>query len=59
MSGSGNLAIGSIFLAAADAGRVGQPVAGRSVLPGDRDLDVDAGQAGEDRGGTFGGELEQ
>ena len=50
---------GSIFLAAADAGGVGQPVADRSVLSGDRDLDVDAGQAGEDGGGKFGGKLEQ
>ena len=28
-------------------------------MPGDGDVDVDAEHAGEDRGGEFGGELEQ
>ena len=59
MSSSGSPAIGSVFQAVADVGGVGHPVSGAGVLPGDRDLDVDAEQAGEDRGGQFGGELEQ
>src|SRR6266568_952129 len=59
MSSSGSSAIGSVFLAAADVGGVGHPVAGGGALPGDGDVDVDAEHAGEDGGGEFGGELEQ
>src|SRR6266702_3802997 len=59
MSSSGSSAIGSVFLAAADVGGVGHPVACGGALPGDGDVDVDAEHAGEDGGGEFGGELEQ
>src|SRR5260370_40789285 len=61
MSSSGNSVIGSVFLAAADVGGVGHPVAWGGVLSGDGDGDgdVDAEHAGEQRGGQFGGELEQ
>jgi len=45
--------------AAADLGGVGGPVAGGGPLPGARDGDVDAEQAGQDGGGQVGGELEQ
>lgn len=44
--------------AAADFGGVGSPVTGGSALPGDRDRNVDAEQAGQDGGGQVGGELE-
>src|SRR5712691_5999631 len=46
-------------IAAADVGGIAHPVAGGGALPGDGDVDVDAGHAGEDGGGEFGGELEQ
>src|SRR5512135_158027 len=59
MSSSGSSAIWSVFLAAADVGGIGHPVAGGGVLPGDGDVDVDAEQAGEQGGGEFGSELEQ
>src|SRR6266702_6262830 len=59
MSSSGSSAIGSVFLAAADVGGVGHPVAGGGALPGDGDVDVDAEYAGEQGGGEFGGELEE
>src|SRR6266699_3363032 len=59
MSSSGSSAIGSVFLAAADVGGVGHPVAGGGALPSDGDVDVDAEHAGEQGGGEFGGELEQ
>src|SRR5215470_1160269 len=47
------------LVSAAEVGGVGGPVAGGVALPGDRDVGVDAQGAGEDRGGDFGGELEQ
>src|SRR5215813_12147723 len=50
---------GGGWFAAAVVGGVGGPVAGGGVLPGDCDLDVDAGQPGEHWGGKFGGEAKQ
>jgi hypothetical protein len=43
----------------ADFGGVGVPVASGVALPFDGDFGLDAKGAGEDRGGDFGGELEQ
>ena len=59
MSSSGGPGIWSVFQAVADVGGVGGPVPGAGSLPGDGDGDVDAEQAGQDRGGQDGGELEQ
>jgi hypothetical protein len=44
---------------AADFGGVGRPVSGGGALPGGGDADVDSEQAGEDRGGQVGGEMEE
>src|SRR6266516_281504 len=59
MSSSGSPAMRSAFQAVTDVGGVAHPVTGGGVLPGDGDFDVDAEQAGEDRGGEFRGEPEQ
>jgi hypothetical protein len=48
-----------LWRASADVGGVGGPVAGGGTLPLDGDGDVEAEQAGEDRGGQFRGEGEQ
>jgi hypothetical protein len=48
-----------VFQAVADVGGVTSPLPGGDVLPGDGDLDVDAGQARQDGGGELGGELGQ
>ena len=58
-NGAGRWGTVSVFLAAADVGGVAHPVAGGGALPGDGDVDVDAGHAGQDGGGEFGGELKQ
>jgi hypothetical protein len=42
-----------------DVGGVGGPVAAGYLLPGHRDADVDAEYAGQDRGGQFGGQVQQ
>src|SRR4051794_26663489 len=43
----------------ADLGGVAGPVSAGEAVRGDRDVGVNAQGAGEDRGGDFGGELEQ
>ena len=56
-------ALSCCFPAAAVVDGVGGPVTSAGALPGDRDADVDAEHAGEQRcgelGGELGGELEQ
>ena len=49
----------AVVVAPADGYGVVGPVAARDALPFDGDADVDAKEAGEDRGGEFAGELEQ
>ncbi len=58
LAGSGGQRVLGV-VAAADVGGVVGPVAAGDLLPFDGDADVDAEEAGEDRGGEFAGELEE